>query len=165
MVKESACNAEVPRSIPGSRRCPGEGNGNPLQYSCLENSMDRGDWQGTVHGVSKSQHTYIWFALCNQKESLFLRAVSRKLIWKRLSTKDSGALVVLVVSASFSTLALHVSLFNLFSLRVYWWQMEPCLLLSKHIFQKTSKCSQPSRTNTENIGLFHGLGGSLQLPQ
>ena len=42
--KESAYNAGVPGSIPGSGRCPGEGNGNPLQYSCLENPMDRGAW-------------------------------------------------------------------------------------------------------------------------
>jgi len=41
--------------IPGSKRFPGEGNGNPLQYSCLENSMDREAWWVTVHGVSKSQ--------------------------------------------------------------------------------------------------------------
>ena len=41
--------------IPGSGRFPGGGNGNPLQYSCLENPMDRGDWQATVHGVAKSQ--------------------------------------------------------------------------------------------------------------
>ena len=42
-------------SIPGSGRSPGEGNGNPLQYSCLENPMDRGAWRATVHGVSKSR--------------------------------------------------------------------------------------------------------------
>ena len=42
-------------SIPGSGRSPGVGNGNPLQYSCLENSMDRGTWWATVHGVAKSQ--------------------------------------------------------------------------------------------------------------
>ena len=41
--------------IPGSRRSPGEGNGNPLQYSCLESSMNRGACQATVHGVEKSQ--------------------------------------------------------------------------------------------------------------
>ena len=41
--------------FPGSERSPGEGNGNPLQYSCLENTMDRGAWQATVHGVTKSQ--------------------------------------------------------------------------------------------------------------
>ena len=53
--KASACNEGDPGSIPGSRRSPGEGNGNPLQYSCLENSMDGGAWQATVHGVAKSQ--------------------------------------------------------------------------------------------------------------
>ena len=53
--KESACNAGDPGSIPASGRSPGEGNGNPLQYSCLENSMDRGAWWATVHGVTKSQ--------------------------------------------------------------------------------------------------------------
>ena len=52
--KESACNASTVGSIPGSGRSPGKGNGNPLQYSCLENSMDRGAQHATVHGVSKS---------------------------------------------------------------------------------------------------------------
>ena len=51
--KESVCNAEDPSSIPGSGRTPGEGNSNPLQFSCLENSMDRGTWRATVHGVSE----------------------------------------------------------------------------------------------------------------
>ena len=53
--KESACNAEDPGSIPWSGRSPGEVNGNSLQYSCLENAMDRGIWWDTVHGVAKSQ--------------------------------------------------------------------------------------------------------------
>ena len=53
--KESALNEGDLGSIPGSRRSPGKGNGNPLQYSCLENSMDRGAWWATVHGVTKSQ--------------------------------------------------------------------------------------------------------------
>ena len=53
--KESACNTGDQGSIPGSGRSPGEGKGYPLQYSCLENSMDRGDWQTTVHGVTESQ--------------------------------------------------------------------------------------------------------------
>ena len=51
--KESACNAGDLGSIPGLRRSPGEGNGNPLQDSCLENSMNRGAWLATVHGVAK----------------------------------------------------------------------------------------------------------------
>ena len=53
-VKASACNVGDLGSIPGSGRSPGEGNGNPLQYCCLENSMDRA-WQATVHGVTESQ--------------------------------------------------------------------------------------------------------------
>ena len=52
--KESACNAGDPGLIPGLGRFPGEGNGYPRQYSCLENSMDRGAWQATVHGVAKT---------------------------------------------------------------------------------------------------------------
>ena len=52
--KESACNAEDPGLMPGSGRSPGEGNGNPLWYSCLENSMDRGACWATVHGIAKS---------------------------------------------------------------------------------------------------------------
>ena len=52
--KESVCNAGDPGSIPGLGRSPGEGNGFPLQYSYLENSMDRGAWWATVHGVKKS---------------------------------------------------------------------------------------------------------------
>ena len=61
-------NAGNMSSILGLGRSPGEGHGNPLQYSCLENSMDRGSWQATVHGVTKSQtgsgdqaNTYIDF--------------------------------------------------------------------------------------------------------
>ena len=53
--KESALNVEDPSSIPGSRRSPGEGNGNPLQYSCLEKPMDGGTWRTTIHGVAKNQ--------------------------------------------------------------------------------------------------------------
>ena len=54
-VKASACNAEDLGSIPGPGRSLGEGNGNPLQYSCLENPMDRGTWWAIVHRVAKSQ--------------------------------------------------------------------------------------------------------------
>ena len=51
---ESACIAGDPGSIPGSGKSPGGGHGHPLQYSCLENPMDRGAWQVTVHSVAKS---------------------------------------------------------------------------------------------------------------
>ena len=53
--KKSACNAEDLGLIPGLGRSPGEGNGNPLQYSCRENSMDRGAWRAIVHRVTKSR--------------------------------------------------------------------------------------------------------------
>ena len=52
--KKPTCNAGDLGLIPGSGRCPGEGNGNPFQYSCLENSMDRGTWQSTVQGLTQS---------------------------------------------------------------------------------------------------------------
>ena len=58
--KASACNAGDQGSIPESGRSPGEGNGNPLQHSCLENLMDGGAWQATVHGVAKN-----WTRLSN----------------------------------------------------------------------------------------------------
>ena len=55
--KESVCNAGDLGLIPGLGRPPGEGNGNPLQYSCLENPMDSGTWRATVHGVAKESDT------------------------------------------------------------------------------------------------------------
>ena len=69
--KESACKAGDLGLTPGLGRCPGEGNGNPLQDSCLENSMDRGAWLAAVLGVAKSQ-IQLWQTLslscCKQKE-------------------------------------------------------------------------------------------------
>ena len=55
--KESARSAEDPGSIPGLGRSPGEGNGNPLQYSCLGNPMDRGAWWATIHWVAERDTT------------------------------------------------------------------------------------------------------------
>ena len=60
LVKDLPANAgdiEDIGSIPGLERSPGGGHGNPLQYSCLENPMDRGAWQATVHGVTESDTT------------------------------------------------------------------------------------------------------------
>ena len=57
--KESACSAGDWGSILGLGRSPGEGNGNPLQYSCLENPMDKGAWQATVHGVARVGHDLV----------------------------------------------------------------------------------------------------------
>ena len=57
--KKSACSAENLGSIPGLEKSLGEGNGSPLQYSCLENPMDRGAWQATVHGVTRIGHDLV----------------------------------------------------------------------------------------------------------
>ena len=66
-------NVGDPGSIPGLGRSPGEGNGNPLQYYCLENPMDRGDWQATIYGVAKSQTRLsdFTFTFTIQGEALF----------------------------------------------------------------------------------------------
>ena len=61
--KEPACSAGDPGSIPGPGRSPGEGNGNPLQYPCLENPMDGGAWKTTVHGVAKSWNDFTFTSL------------------------------------------------------------------------------------------------------
>ena len=66
LVKNLPANAGGMVSIPGSGRSPGEGNGNPLQYSCLRNPMDRGAWWATVHGVTvrhnlANEHTIFEF--------------------------------------------------------------------------------------------------------
>ena len=82
--KASACNAGDRGSIPGLGRSPGEGNGNTLQYSCLENPMDRGAWWATVHGAAKSRtrlrdftHTFsicptLSFPYCVHKSILYI---------------------------------------------------------------------------------------------
>ena len=58
VVKNLPANAGDVGSVPGSGRSPGEENGNPLQYSCLGNPMDRGAWQATVHGIARVGHDF-----------------------------------------------------------------------------------------------------------
>ena len=93
--KASACNAGDPGTIPGLGRSPGEGNGNPLQYSCPENPMGRGAWQATVHGVAKSQtwlsnftHTHTLLQVLSPPNSSnvhrkFGRILRKSLLWYR----------------------------------------------------------------------------------
>ena len=92
--KESACSAGDPGLIPGLGRSPREGNGTPLQYSCLENPMDRGAWQPTAHGVTKS-----WARLSDFTLSFHFPAVekemathSRVLAWRIPGTGEPGGL-------------------------------------------------------------------------
>ena len=75
--KACANNAGDPGSFPGSGRFSGEGNGNPLQYSCLENPLNRGAWWATVHGVTKSRtrlsnYTSLHFFISSMDKQLFL---------------------------------------------------------------------------------------------
>ena len=72
--------------IPGSGRSPGEGNGNPLQYSCLENPMDRGAWWATVHGVAKSRTRLSDF-------TLLLTQMTHQLLEERGSKTSQSSLV------------------------------------------------------------------------
>ena len=83
---KTACNAGDPGSIPGSGRSPGEGNGSPLQYSCLENSMDRGAWRDTVHVVRVGHDWVNKHTHCCSKRSYnsFLRKQRYK-TWSLLS--------------------------------------------------------------------------------
>ena len=80
--KESASAAGDPDSLPESGKSPGEGNGNPLQCSCLENSMDRGAWWATVHRVAESrtrlsdQHNT--YSFCEARP---VNAISSPLVW------------------------------------------------------------------------------------
>ena len=81
----SACNVGDPGSILELGRSPGEGNGNPLQYSCLENSMDGGAWWATAHGVTKSWTRLNDFTLRKRREILEL-SMSRLLRKRPMET-------------------------------------------------------------------------------
>ena len=89
-VKGSACNEGDPDSIPGSGRSHGEENGNPLQYSCLENPMDGGVWEATVHGVTKSRTRLSDFTWCGQEQAF----------WPGLDHKMSRPVMVLLCQRS-----------------------------------------------------------------
>ena len=75
--KESACNTRYPGFIPGWKRSPGEGNGIPLQYSCLENPMVRGDWRATVHGVTRIRHAFLY--ILDRKSSTYTKTLQARL--------------------------------------------------------------------------------------
>ena len=94
MVKNPPASVGDSGSIPGSGRSPGGGNGNPFQYSCLENPMDRGPWWAAVHGVAKSwtrlsdfTFTFHFYAL--EKE---MATYSSVLAWRIPGTEEPGGL-------------------------------------------------------------------------
>ena len=75
-------------SVPGLERSPGEGNGNPLQYSCLENPMDRGAWWATVHGVARVGHDLATkpikhISFCTEKETINKKK-RQPMVWEKI---------------------------------------------------------------------------------
>ena len=100
--KESTWDAGDSGLFPGSERSSGEGNGYPLQYSCLENPIDRGAWWATVHGIAKSQAVTEWLTLSHtfHEESLYSAqfccesktALKQKVCLKKLSGKKRHVL-------------------------------------------------------------------------
>ena len=114
MGNESACNAGdtgYAGLIPGSGRSPGVGNGNPLQYSCLENSMDRGAWRATVHGAAKSrdmteatEHTPKHMALCTSIKTdhvPFSKMLPQPFPWCRTPSWAQGRITAVPTAAIF----------------------------------------------------------------
>ena len=95
MVKNVPANAGDMGLIPGSGRSPGEGNGNPLQYSCLENLMDRGAWWATVHEVTKSRTRLNAFILTFHFHALEKEIATHSsiLAWRIPGTEESGGLL------------------------------------------------------------------------
>ena len=107
-VKKSPANARDPGSIPESERFPGEGNGNTLQYSCLENSMGSRPWQATVHGVARAGHN--WACIddndCHFRVGSFLS--SAKCIWFSESYLDFPFSFVLGAIVLFCSLTMSL---------------------------------------------------------
>ena len=92
VVKNSPANLRDAGSISGSERSPGEGNGNPLQYSCLEKSMDRGTWQAPVHGVAESEmteHTHTHNGSTSDIHFNNNSSFTEHLLWPRLELNTS----------------------------------------------------------------------------
>ena len=92
--KESACSAGDPGSIPELRGSPGEGKGNPSQYSCLEKPMDREAWRAMVHGVAKSRTRLSYFTLTFHFHALEkeMATHSNILAWRIPGTGEPGGL-------------------------------------------------------------------------
>ena len=109
--------------IPGSGRSPGEGNGNPLQYSCLKNSMDRGAWWATVHGVTKmteQRSAHGTYSLKEEKISLLLLELSTILLTRPYDHRSWGMRCKSVVGL----LPLNSIFFSSSKLKVQFFQMD-----------------------------------------
>ena len=88
MMVRNLCNSGDPGLILGQEDSPGEGNGNPVQYSCLDNSTDRGAWQATVHGVQRVGHD--WATNTHKTQEKHLMGTSLVIQWLRLHAVTAG---------------------------------------------------------------------------
>ena len=127
--KESTCNAGDMGSISGWRKSTGEGNGNSLQYSCMENFKDRGAWQATVHGVKKNQTWLSWreFNIIIYVPKKAMATHSSTLAWKIPRTEEPGGLQSMGLLRVGHDWATSLSLF----IFMHWrrkWQPTPVLL-------------------------------------
>ena len=120
--KESTCNAGVLGSIPGLGRSSGEGNGNPLEYSCLENPMDRGGWWATVHGVARVRCDVATTAPPPPLLICILAQSDQSKVWEKslsLSLSLTSSPVCQALLCQWSTLS-WVIFFSLHSLLGFW---------------------------------------------
>ena len=154
--KKSACHTEDPGSIPGSGRSPGEVNGNPLQYSCLENFMDREAWQATGHGIAELDMTkcltlsfssfMTWWNL-NQKQGK-LRTDLECIVYSQRVIVSLNVYLAELYKVLFSTQPRHLKI----------WQPvhKLCVCVCVHVCLHTNKMHL-------NIGPFRiaTLGGSI----
>ena len=116
--KASACNAGDPGSIPRLGRSPGEGNGNPLQYSCLKNPMDRGAWRATVHGVAKSRTPLRDFTHSHIPQILMDHTYLLKIQCLRFNWTSVFYLATAIISMNILNCSPHSSESFLFQIRI-----------------------------------------------
>ena len=116
--KVSACNAGDQSLIPGSGRSPGEGNGSPLQYSCLENPIDRGAWQATDHRVAKSRTGLNDFTFTFQQKQKILKRggkTTQKNYTKKILMTCTRACMLVPMQGINSSLSLPISILGCIS--------------------------------------------------
>ena len=149
MVKNPPAKAGDMSLIPGSGRSPGRENGNRLQYFCLENPMDRGNWQATTHRVTKTRTRLKWLSLCIQTFSLIsaCRIIKRKLVCNFPLTSQS---LCCFHGLSCPLSALPGTITGT--------EKPPSLLASSK--QLHSTVGKESTCNAGDLGLIPGLGRS-----
>ena len=146
--KEFACNAGDRGLIPGLGRCPGEGNGNPLQYSCLENPIDRGAWRATVHGVARVGHDSVTTPLCVYLPSWTLSSISTSSSVCYFYQLDGASYIVNLPEKKHFELMIKIKVMDFLQ---YKWELSP-----QFLFQKRGHDHPDKRTTTYCQTSLHG---------